>query len=247
MTGSPLIAFLLILPRQNTCLEYFIGTVQQRRKVLSTSISFRGSILNPSSQVRNLGVTFDSDLSFNSHISQVCRSSFYQTRQLRQVRTSLDQNSAIILANALVTSKLDYCSSLFHNLPDTSLNRLQRVQNVVVPAGKRTDNITPTLKNLHWLPIRQRITFKIAALTYKTLHHKQPAYLYNLLHPYLPPRDLRSAHQNRLLPPIINSEIGRRSFSYAAPKIWNSLPPALRAASSLNLFLSGLKTHLFPP
>jgi hypothetical protein len=109
------------------------------------------------------------------------------------------------------------------------------------------DHITPTLRSLHWLPIRQRITFKIACLTYKTLHHKQPTYLADLLHTYTPSRLLRSSDQLLLTIPAIKTEIGRRSFSYAAPKIWELLPLSLRSAPTLDLFLTHLKTHLFPP
>ena len=232
--------------------EYLlVGTPQQRSKILSSTVSFRGNTLNPSSNVRNLGVTFNSELSFTDHVSTVCRSSFHQIRQLRQVRSSLDTNSAIILANALVTSKLDYCNSLFYSLPATTIDRLQRVQNslarVVVPGVKRTEHVRPILRKLHWLPISQRITFKIAALTFKTLHFKQPSYLHDLLQVYVPNRNLRSSNQNLLVVPNIKSAIGRRSFFFAAPTIWNSLPPALRSVSTLNLFLAGLKTHLFPP
>src|SRR5207245_1338576 len=119
-------------------------------------------ILTPSDKCRNLGVIFDSDLTFKSHISDVCRSSFYHIRQLRQIRASLDTNSAVLLANALVYSKLDYCNSLFYNLPAKSLNRLQIVQNdlarLVVPSVRRNHHITSTLRLLHWLPIPQRIT-----------------------------------------------------------------------------------------
>jgi hypothetical protein len=178
--------------------EYLLtGIPQQRSKLTSTSRTFRGNSLTSTDSCRNLGILFNSDLSFKKHISNVCRSSFYHIRQLRQVRSSLDTNSAIILANALVSSKLDYCNSLFYNLPSESLNRLQLVQNsvarVVIPSVKQKDHITPTLRNLHWLPIPQRITFKIASLTFKTLHHQQPSYLYDLLPLYNPIRSLRSS------------------------------------------------------
>jgi hypothetical protein len=134
--------------------EYLlVGTPQQKLKVLSSSVSFCGNILAPSPQVRNLGVTFDSDLSFTPHISNVCKSSFHQIRQLRQARSALDTNSAVILANALVTSKLDYCNSLFYSLPSSSLDRLQRVKNslarVIVLNVKRSEHITSTLRKLH--------------------------------------------------------------------------------------------------
>jgi hypothetical protein len=204
--------------------EYLlIGTPKQRSKVLSTSIMFQGAELQPTAEARNLGIIFDSDLTFTSHISSLCRSSFYHIRQLRQIRSCLDTNSAVILANALVSSKLDYCNSLYYNLPKSTIHRLQRVQNslarAVVPSVRYTDHITPTLRNLHWLPIEQRITFKIASLTFKTLHYKQPTYLLELLHPMATPRTLRSSNQNLLDIPFIKSEIGRRSFSFAAPTV----------------------------
>ena len=232
--------------------EYLlIGTPQQRSKVLSTSIMFQDAELKPTSEARNLGIIFDSNLAFTKQISTVCHSSFYHIRQLRQIRSSLDTNSAIILANALVTSKLDYCNSLYYNLPKFTIHRLQRVQNslarAVVPSVRYTDHITPTLQKLHWLPIEQRITFKIAALTYRTLHYKQPTYLLELLHPTAIPRTLRSSNQNLLDIPFTKSKTGRRAFSFAAPTIWKSLPLSLRLTSEPSLFFSRLKTHLFPP
>lgn len=232
--------------------EYLlIGTPQQRSKLVSSSIVFRGNLLKPSENCRNLGVVFDSHLSFKKHFSDVCRSSFYHIRQLRQIRSSLDKNSATVLANALVSSKLDYCNSLFYGLPASSLDRFQRVQNalarVVIPSVKRHHHISPTLQKLHWLPIPQRITFKIASLTFKTLHQKQPSYLAELLIPYNPSRILRSSDKNLLVVPNIKSAQGRRSFSFAAPTIWNSLPPALRASPTFESFHRDLKTHLFPP
>jgi hypothetical protein len=228
-----------------------IGTPQQRAKVLSATITFKGALLKPSTDARNLGILFDSNLSFQKHISTICRTSFYHIRQLRQVRPSLDTGSTIVLANALVSSKLDYCNSLYYNLPKTTLNRLQRVQNslarVVVPSTRFTDHITPTLRKLHWLPVNDRITFKIASLTFKTLNHHQPAYLFELLQPDIPTRILRSATQKLLKVPRTKTKIACRSFSFSAPTIWNSLPLSIRESPSLVVFHSRLKTYLFPP
>ena len=155
-------------------------------------------------------------LSFHNHISKICSTSFYHIRHLRQVRSSLDKNSAIILANALVSSKLDFCNSLFYGLPATSVNRLQKVQNalarVVVPSVKRSHHITPTLRDLHWLPINNRITFKVASITFKTLQSQQPSYLFDLLSPHKPSRNLRSADLHLLTVPFVKTAFGRRSF-----------------------------------
>jgi len=199
-------------------------------------------------------VTFDQDRSFSTHISSIRKSAFFLLRTLRHIRPLLDTSTAITLANSLVSSRLDYCNSLFYNLPDSSIHRLQTIQNslarIVLPYYKRRDHISPALSTLHWLPIRQRITFKIASLTFKTLATSQPSYLHQLIHLYTPPRSLRSSSQNLLLLPRINSELGRRSFSFAAPFIWNSLPSFLTSSpslSSLPSFRKNLKAHLFPP
>jgi hypothetical protein len=150
-----------------------------------------------------------------------------------------------------VSSKLDYCNSLYYGLPKTTINRLQVVQNslarAVVPSVRYTERITTTLRKLHWLPIDQRITFKLAALTYKTLHYNQPTYLLELLHPKATPRTLRSSNQNLLDIPLTKSKMSSRAFSVAAPAIWNSLPLSLRLSPEPSLFFSRLKTHLFPP
>src|SRR5271155_6285323 len=87
-----------------------IGNSQQRSKLPTQSISFAGNVVNPTESARNLGVIFDSDLSLTKHISSICKMSFFHIRQLRRIRSSLDQNSAIFLANAHVSSRLDSCN-----------------------------------------------------------------------------------------------------------------------------------------
>ena len=205
--------------------------------------------ITPSMNARNLGVIFDSHLTFKDHISKICQLSFCQIRQLRQVCLSLDVNLAILLSNSLVTSKLDYCNSLFFNLPVSSTIRLQRVQNslarVVYPSVRRNHHISPTLRKLHWLPINQRITYKIAVLCFKTITFKQPTYLCELLTPYLQTRTLRSSDKNLLSVPNIKSEYGRRSFSYAAPTVWNSLLCHFALALHYHLFVLVLKPISF--
>ena len=146
---------------------------------------------------------------------------------------------------------LDYCNALFYNLPNASLNRLQLVQNSLARAVdqsvKRSEHISPILTKLHWLPVKQRIKFKIATITFKTLQNKQPSYLSDLLQYHIPTRSLRSSSQQLLDVPFIKSALGRRSFSYSAPHIWNRVPLSLHTTKSLSFFKSQLKTFLFPP
>ena len=170
---------------------------------------------------------------------------------MRQIRSLLDKNSAIILANTLVHSKIDYCNSLLFDLPDASIMRLQRVQNsharVVFKSIKRQAHSIDLLKSLHWLPIPERIKYKIAVLTFKVLQYGQPSYLADLISFYKPTRTLRSSDSLLLAVPDIRTAMGRRSFSYAAPTVWNALPFYLRSCSNISSFCSNLKTHYFPP
>jgi hypothetical protein len=232
--------------------EYLlIGTWQQRQRINECHLHFHKDILKPVDCARNLGVMFDSELSFKQQISKVCQTSFLYIRQMRRVRPFLDHNCAVLLANALVSSRLDYCNSLYYGLPKTSLQRLQYVQNslarVVVPSVRRFDHITPTLKSLHWLPVESRVDFKIATLTFKVLTRDQPTYLAALISRYIPTRSLRSADKLTLVTPNIKSANGRRSFSFASPTIWNSLPSDVRSSTSFETFRKKLKHHLFPP
>ena len=147
--GSPQIVFLSTLPKLNSWSSCSPTTLKAH-----CYYPYFSRHSTPTDSTRNLGFIFDKDLSAKAHISSVCKRSYFQIRKLRQVRSSLDKNSAIILANSLVSSKLDYCNSLYYNLPAVSLDRLQKVQNalarVVVPSVRRHHHITPTLKTLHW-------------------------------------------------------------------------------------------------
>jgi Reverse transcriptase (RNA-dependent DNA polymerase)/Endonuclease-reverse transcriptase len=228
-----------------------IGTSQQRSRITSDLLSFSGNIISPSTSARNLGIIFEPDLSLSKQISSVCRRSYHSIRLLRQIRSSLDQNTAVLLANSLVSSNLDYCNSLYYALPERSLHRLQLVQNslarAVLPSFKKYDHITPALRELHWLPIHKRIHYKVCLLTYKSLHSLAPTYISELLKTYNPARNLRSSDASLLSVPLMKSCSGRRSFSFAAPTLWNSLPLLLRRSPSLSSFRASLKTFLYPP
>ena len=103
----------------------------------------------------------------------------------------------------------------------------------------------PILKQLHWLPVKYRIDFKIAVLTYKLRTTSEPMYLSNLISMYEPRRFLRSADAQLLQTPRVKTVIGSRAFRSASPMIWNALPCDLRSSQSLLTFRHKLKTFYF--
>ena len=108
------------------------------------------------------------------------------------------------------------------------------------------EHATRILVQLHWLSVEARIIFKLAGFCHKIIQSKAPSYLSSLVSSYDPPRRLRSSSTYLLNVPRVNTKTyGERSFTYAAPRVWNSLPLSIRQIKGLNQFKSELKTHLF--
>jgi exonuclease III len=245
-----------------------IGLPKQLSKISDPTLLMPSNVtITPTDSARNLGVIFDSSLTFSDHISSVSKSCFQSIRDLRRIRNTLDHSTAQTIATSLIHSKVDYCNSLFLNLPRCQLDRLQLILNSAARAVSKTprfSHISPILKSLHWLKIDQRIQYKVLSLTYKTLQSQKPSYLYNLLN-LQANTSTRSSTVITLQRPPVNSrlKISDRSFTHHAPALWNSLPKDLRypvcRSSSTNLsastnhllalsasqFHSRLKTHLF--
>ena len=136
-----------------------------------------------------------------------------------------------------------------YGIPQATLQRLQRIQNCsarLIIRTRKYEHITPVLRRLHWLPVRQRTLFKLLVLTYCAVNATAPNYLVQLLHHRNVSRTLRSGSSTDLLsvPPSRTVTHGDRCFTFASPTLWNNLPVSLRTAKCLTQFRSQLKTHL---
>ena len=223
--------------------------------LIGSPINILGNQVSPAQSVRNLGVVFDSNFTFSNHVSQVIKSTRVQARDLYKICPLLDLNTSVLLANALVSSRLDYCNSLL-SLTDFEWRRLQLVQNSlcrVVTRSSKSSHITPQLKKLHWLPVRYRVQFKIGLITYKILTQGQPVYLRGLIHPYTSFRNTRRSTPKLkfLQTPTFDHRVYKsikhfsNSFSHYAPALWNSFPLHVTNSPSVASFRKHLKTHLF--
>ncbi len=184
-----------------------------------------------------------------SFVNSICAKCNFHLRRISSIRDYLTKDACRSAVVSLVLSTLDYCNALLAGPPSTQIARLQRLQNWAARLITRTSkyaHITPSLRELHWLPVSDRITYKMVVYVYKALNGLAPDYISSQLQ--LRERDprLRQLFDNlQLATPIPPKAVARSGFAYAAPPLWNALPPELRAASSLTQFRKNLKTHLF--
>ena len=227
-----------------------IGSRQQLSKVTIHSVKVGDSEIKPIESIRNLGAWFGKHMTMNIQVGKICSKSFGGLYNIRQNRKFLSTKTTKTLVHAFVTSHLDHCNSLLFGLPQCQLDHLQRVLNAaagVICLKPKFNHITPVLVQLHWLPVKFRIEFKIALFVYKALHGMAPPYLAELLQGKPKTRyQLRLSDKDLLLvPPSSWKTFGDRAFTHAGPTLWNSLPLALRLQPTVESFKNHLKTYLF--
>jgi len=127
-----------------------------------------------------LGVYIDADMSMRTDVTAVVRACFAALRQIRSVRRSLSRHALLTLVRALIVSKVDYCNSVLAGIPGQLQDRLQSVLNAaahLVYSARRSERITPLLRELHWLRAPERVTFRLCVLAYRCLHGTASAIL----------------------------------------------------------------------
>ena len=175
-------------------------------------------------------------VSFDYHTKYLCKSLVCHFRNLFKIRTYLNKESAAKFVYAFITSKLDYCNSLFYGLPNYQLRKLQLLQNMAahfVSGARKFDYIRSILVKLYCLPISYRVVFKLLLLVFKALNGIGPRYLVELLKCQNHSRTLRSNSLELLLQQKSNTKTyGDRAFSTRAPTLWNNIPLDIRSVST---------------
>ena len=189
--------------------EAVLLSTSQRAKglfVIST-IFAAGSTVALSSKIKLLGVTLDGNRNLNDDVivqvqCTTCTERNFHIRALRHIRPSLTEEMANVVACALIQSRVDFANSLYTGVSSVNFDKLQLEQNTlsrVVTLTRKRNHIQSSLKRLHWLPIRQRVDFKVALLTYSIRYSGEPQHLNSLLMDYKPTRSLRSAEEHLLV------------------------------------------------
>ena len=207
---------------------------------LPTSITMDNAQIPLNKSVKNLGFTLVCHLTMNAHVSNIARTCYFEQRRLASIRRFLTITAAATLVSAFVLSRIDYCNSLlFGSTHDVTFN-LQRIQIYAARVILRLPTSSSTtihLRSLHWLPVKERSTYKIACLCYHCHSSAAPSCVTGLLH--RKPLHTRNTRSSSYTMPLLNkpahsmATFGDRSFSFASPSVLNSIPNDVRCAPSV--------------
>ena len=199
-----------------------------------------GCPITVSDKLKTPGVTLDAALTFDEYTNNVAKICNFHKCGLRHIRRSISRGVANDMAACIVGIRFDYCNALLYGATEKSLNKLQIVQNkldrVVCNVTTCQQHTIELLRNLHWLPIRSRITFKVATLCCKAYRLHQRSYLLDILEPYMPCCGLRSAEMDLLTVPWSQTKTAAFRFFSAAPTVWNGVSLSIRNTDSIVTF-----------
>ena len=226
----------------------------QLAKCTTESLNVNGEIIPMVNMVKQLGVFLDRNLNFKHHIMTKCTTAMASLAKIKGIRNYLTKEAAETLVLSTAILHLDYCNGILTLVPDVDIKRMQLVQNIaakLVLGKSKSDSSSQCLHELHWLPIKQRIQYKILCLVHKCLDCKAPKYLQDLLvhYPYEERRrGLQCEFQQarRLVEPRTKLKtFGARPFASVGPRWWNKLPNTVKTVENHEQFKISLKTFLF--
>ena len=226
-----------------------LGTRQRLINSHQLNISTDNREIKQTSTQKLLGVHIDDRLTWTTHIDHLCSAISSKISRLKQLSTYVPTEIQKKFYQGYILPLIDYGSVTWGSISLCNLERLSKLQKRAVRIILQADYNTPSVdmfNELEWLSISQRIKYNKGVLTYKALHNLTPEYISKLLKPVSEThnRALRSSANGTLAIPRSGSSVFDRSFSYSAPRLWNSFPNALRNLSSLNSFKHNLKQIL---
>ena len=220
------------------------------KNINTTSIQVANESVPISDHLKYLGVWFDTQLTMDKHISAKCNSAILNIRNIASIRRYINLDTAKLLATSLVLTHLDYSNSILSGLPHKSIARMQRLQNwaaKVVLLRDKYSSSENALIQLHWLPVKERIDYKILTIIFKCLNKMAPQYLSAKIKVKTYTRNTRASSNGITLevPFVRKSTFAARAFSVYGPTLWNTLPPKIQEMNNYDSFKRCLKTELF--
>ena len=217
---------LLLNANKTQCM--FIGSAQYINKIPSNIIiKCDNDIIKPSHHVKNLGLHMDKYMTFNVHIDELSKKVSGILIYLNRMKNYFDNKTRVQIVESLVLSVINYCIKIWGGTNNTQLERVQKLQNfaarvAVIGIGKY-DHITPTLKQLKWVRIKENYIYEVCVFVFKVLKGEYHNWLYS----FPSVGHLRSAstrQNNELYINNFRTDLGSRSMEIRGPSCWNKLP-----------------------
>lgn len=208
------------------------GSRQNLKHLPPVVVSFRDAELEPCAQAGNLGVVFDSSLTWEAHVTELSRRCMGLLIGLSHVRHCLPDGVIKTIVTALVISRVNYCLSVYGNGTKKNLNRLQKILNFatrVIFGRRKFDHVTDLREKLNWMPPEYMYKLQTMATAHKAIHYGEPVALASMFtkNRDSSTRDRNTRQDNLLQLQRPRLETGKRRFSYRAAALLNDLPPDL--------------------
>lgn len=224
-----------------------IGSRQYVSEIGDVQINFNGNIIKPMNIVKNLGVYFDRYMSFESHVDEVYKKVMGTLIYLSRVKDAFELNTRTIVVQSLAMSIINYCFKVWGATNDTQIKRIQKLQNfaarVAVGNVKKYDHISPVLKKLEWMKIKDKYVLDMCTLVFKTLRNKIPEWVYTFYTVNSMSRATTRQGED-LFVERANTDIGSRQVHIRGPKLFNKLPRELKAVGSVHAFNDRLRRYI---
>ena len=203
--------------------------------------------ISPVQSARDLGVILDLNLTFDNHITTSVLECIARLAQINWVKNCLHKNTLLTVIHALVFSKMYYCSNVWANTTNKNVRKLQAVQNFacrIVSGAKKYDHVTPLLKSLSWLPVKDQLYYRQAIMAFKCMTGQAPEYLTSqfITREQVSERTTRSSQKLNI--PLFRTASGQRTFNNRTVKLWNNLESFLKLSPSVEIFKRSLRSQL---
>ena len=213
--------------------------------------SLLGKELLPVPSAKDLGVVIDSSSRLNEQVTQTVSKCIASLSQINRMKYALDRKTQIIIINALVFSRLFYCSCVWGSTSKKNISKLQKVQNFgarIITSSRKYDHISSTkFEELGWLPVESIVKLKDVTMMFKCMNDLAPKYLSDnfICRSGADVHSRNTTSKSKLNIPLCKSATGQRAFVYRATTIWNNLPDDMRNIQDLNVFIISCKEMFF--
>ena len=220
------------------------GVPQLTQNLSLPPVILLGENIKSSPVVKDLGAWIDAAVTFDDHISKLCSICLYKLRRINRIK---HKTLIKLIINALILSRLFYCSNVWGNISSKNICKLQLIQNFASRISldlKKFDHVSAARKFLGWLSVRQKLRLNTVIMVQKCRINLAPPYLWNLFHDRFSVSGRSTRNKSQLNLPKCRLLTGQRSFAFRGAKEYNLLPEDIRATNNISSFKRKAVAHL---